>query len=345
MKFVKTKAWKVFMSRLYGWGASIVILGALFKIQHYPYAGVMLVVGMVTEAIVFFFSAFEPLHEEPDWSLVYPELAGIEGAEPRKYDGGSRAITQNVTISNTLDKLLEDANIGPELIGNLSKGLQNLSENAAKMADLSNAAVVTNGYIQNVESASKSVVELSQSYKNAAEYLKHDLSLSQEYGNSLKSAVTSMNNLSETYQKTAQTAKESLDVSSQFNNSIKNVTTYTDQLGESYSKNAALLTKAVEALEGNATSGQTYSEQLQKTANNLMALNTAYELQLQAAGNQSASSEKLQKTVGSLVDNLNESLVNTKQYKEEIERLNANIRALNNVYGNMLSAMNFNAPR
>ncbi len=344
MKFVKTKAWRTFMSRLYGWGASVVIIGALFKIQHYPYAGLLLLIGMITEAVVFFFSGFEPLHEEPDWSLVYPELAGLEATEPRKFEG-VRAVTQNVTISNTLDKLLEDANIGPELIGNLSAGLKNLSENAAKMADLSNAAVVTNGYIQNVENASKSVVELSQSYKNAAEYLKHDLSLSQEYGNSLKSAVTSMNQLSETYQKTAVTARESLDVSSQFNNSIKNATTYSDQLGESYSKNAALLTKAVEALEGNASSGQVYSQQLQKTANNLMALNTAYELQLQASGNQSAATEKLQQTVGSLVDNLNLSLVNTKQYKEEIEKLNANIRALNSVYGNMLSAMNFNVNR
>ncbi|MDX9940589.1 MAG: gliding motility protein GldL [Bacteroidales bacterium] len=332
------------MSRLYGWGASIVILGALFKIQHYPFAGLMLVVGMVTEAIVFFFSAFEPIHEEYNWALVYPELAGLDDVEPRKHDA-HRLVSQNVTVSNTLDKLLEDANIGPELIGNLSKGLHNLSENAAKMADLSNAAVITNGYIQNVEAASKSVVELSHSYKNAAEFLKHDLSLSQEYGNSLKSAVTSMNQLSETYQKTAQTAKESLDVSSQFNSSIKNVTSYTDQLGESYSKNASLLTKAVEALEGNATSGKTYSEQLQKTANNLMALNAAYELQLQAAGNQSDSTEKLHKAVGSLVDNLNDSLSNTKQYKEEIEKLNANIRALNSVYGNMLSAMNFNTPR
>lgn len=344
MKFVKTKAWKVFMSRLYGWGASIVILGALFKIQHYPYAGAMLIIGMVTEAIVFFFSAFEPIHEEYNWALVYPELAGLDDVEPRKHDG-HRLVSQNVTLSNTLDKLLEDAKIGPELIGNLSRGLNNLSENAAKMADLSNAAVVTNGYIQNVETASKSVVELSHSYKNAAEFLKHDLSLSQEYGNSLKSAVTSMNQLSETYEKTAQTAKESLNVSSQFNNSIKNVTSYTDQLGESYSKNAALLTKAVEALEGNANSGKSYGEQLQKTANNLMALNAAYELQLQAAGNQSESTEKLHKAVGSLVENINESLGNTKQYKEEIEKLNANIRALNSVYGNMLSAMNFNNPR
>jgi len=343
MKFVKTKAWKVFMSRLYGWGASIVILGALFKIMHWPFAGPMLIIGMGVEAVVFFFSAFEPLHEEPDWSLVYPELAGIDGGEMRT--GLTRAVTQNVTVSNTLDRLLEEADIGPELIGKLSMGLQSLSNNVAKMSDISNAALVTNSYIQNVETASKSVLELSQSYKNTAEYLKHDLSLSQEYGTSLKNAVTSMNLLSDTYQKTAQTAKENHEISAQFNHNLRNVADYTEQLSDAYSKNASLLAKSVEALEGNTSGGKVFSEQLQKSANNLMALNAAYELQLQASGGQVAASDKLHQAVGSLVDNLNISLNSTQEYKNEIEKLNSNIRALNNIYGNMLSAMNFNAPR
>jgi len=69
------KGFKRNMARLYGWGAAVVILGALFKIQHYPGAGIMLVVGLGTEAIIFFFSGFEPPHEDVDWSLVYPELA------------------------------------------------------------------------------------------------------------------------------------------------------------------------------------------------------------------------------------------------------------------------------
>ena len=65
------------MAKLYGIGASIVILGALFKIQHIPGGGLMITLGLATEAIIFFFSAFEPLHEELDWTLVYPELAGM----------------------------------------------------------------------------------------------------------------------------------------------------------------------------------------------------------------------------------------------------------------------------
>ena len=63
------------MAKMYGIGAAVVIVGALFKINHYPYASEMLIVGLGTEAIIFFFSAFEKPHEEPDWSLVYPELA------------------------------------------------------------------------------------------------------------------------------------------------------------------------------------------------------------------------------------------------------------------------------
>ena len=71
------KKFKQFMARLYGWGASIVIIGALFKIQHWPVSGFFLVLGLGTEAVIFFFSAFEPPHEDVDWSLVYPELAGM----------------------------------------------------------------------------------------------------------------------------------------------------------------------------------------------------------------------------------------------------------------------------
>jgi gliding motility-associated protein GldL len=70
-----SKGWKKFMAKLYGFGAAVVIVGALFKIMHWPFAGPMLVIGLSTEALIFIFSAFEPIHEDPNWELVYPELA------------------------------------------------------------------------------------------------------------------------------------------------------------------------------------------------------------------------------------------------------------------------------
>ncbi|TVQ86404.1 MAG: gliding motility protein GldL [Bacteroidetes bacterium] len=354
MKFAQSKGFKILMSRLYGWGASLVILGALFKINHYPGAEYMLIIGLGTEAIIFFFSGFEKPHEEPDWSLVYPELAGIDTDDTSKSldrdrRGGQMIAgttnVQSIALSSNLDKMLEEANIGPELIENLSRGLKNLSDNASRLADVSNAAVATQGYIQNMEAASQSVLELSQSYKNTNEYLKHDLSLSEEYANSLRNAVGSMNQLSETYKDTASSVKENLKTSEDYNESIRNITGYTNELAANYGKSSELLMKTVEALESSTNQGAGYSEQLQKTSQNLEALNAVYELQLQASDAQYQSTSKVQETFSKLVDNLNETAGSTEKYKEEMAALTKNIAALNSVYGNMLTAMNFNAPR
>ena len=92
-ELVQSSGWKNFIAKLYGLGASVVIIGALFKIQHWPMAGLMLSIGLITESVIFFFSAFEPLHEEVDWSLVYPELAGIpedETAELSAHGGNTQ---------------------------------------------------------------------------------------------------------------------------------------------------------------------------------------------------------------------------------------------------------------
>src|SRR6266487_2325010 len=97
------KNFKKFMARLYGWGASIVIIGALFKIQHYPMAGFALVLGLGTEAVIFFFSAFEPPHEDVDWSLVYPELAGMQDEDPAER---KKRKSVKDPVAQYLDKLL-----------------------------------------------------------------------------------------------------------------------------------------------------------------------------------------------------------------------------------------------
>ena len=130
-----SKKWKNFMAKLYGWGASLVIVGALFKIEHWPGASLFLVIGLTTEAVIFFFSAFEPPHEDPDWSLVYPELATgdrAEGDEFKKED--QRSVTEQ------LDDMLESAKIEPELIESLGQGLRSLSDQARQMNEITGAA-------------------------------------------------------------------------------------------------------------------------------------------------------------------------------------------------------------
>ncbi|PIZ05849.1 MAG: gliding motility protein GldL, partial [Flavobacteriales bacterium CG_4_10_14_0_8_um_filter_32_5] len=114
----ETKKGKTVMGLLYGLGAAVVIVGALFKIMHWPGAGPMLVVGLSTEALIFAVSAFEPQHLPLDWTLAYPELAGMDDEDGHGKRGN--AVEQ-------LDTMLEEAKIGPELIESLGQGLRSLS--------------------------------------------------------------------------------------------------------------------------------------------------------------------------------------------------------------------------
>src|SRR5690554_2132552 len=161
-----SKGWKKFMAKLYGWGAAVVILGALFKIQHWPGAGLMLTIGLTVEAIIFFFSAFEPLHEEVDWSLVYPEL---RSGEPAREVALNRA--DEGSLTEQLDHMLEEAKIEPELIASLGEGMRSLSMQASKLTDITDASVATGEYTESLRGASEKVSQLSSTYAQASEAL------------------------------------------------------------------------------------------------------------------------------------------------------------------------------
>lgn len=168
------------MPKIYGIGAAVVIVGAMFKILHLPGANEMLMIGLTTEALIFFLSAFEPKHAELDWAKVYPELADdYEGpkAQPRaavSSGGGQGAISQK------MDDMLSKAKIGPELIDSLGKGMQAMASSAQKMANLSDAAVATNEYANNVKTASKSLVDMNKSYAVTAQSMSGMASASQD---------------------------------------------------------------------------------------------------------------------------------------------------------------------
>lgn len=164
-KLVRSKGYKNFMAKLYGIGAAVVILGALFKILHLPGANVMLMAGMCTESIIFLFSAFEPLHVEYNWALVYPELAiGTEEETEKKSRKEKKQLAQG-TPTQQLDRMLEEAKIGPELIESLANGMRNLGDNAKKISGVVDAAAVTDSYVSNLTKAGESVRNLSLQYE------------------------------------------------------------------------------------------------------------------------------------------------------------------------------------
>ena len=160
--------YKTIMPKVYGIGAAVVIVGALFKILHLTGADEMLMLGLSTEAIIFFLSAFEPPHADPDWSKVYPELS-------EEFEGPVSATATRISNKPAagdspllkIDEMLKTAKVDQNLLDNLGKGLTNLATSASQMNSLSNAAVATNEYAKNVQSASTSLAEMNKSYGTA----------------------------------------------------------------------------------------------------------------------------------------------------------------------------------
>ncbi len=331
--FVRRRGFRNFMAKLYGWGASVVILGALFKINHYPFANEMLVVGLGTEAIIFFFSAFEPPYVEPDWSLVYPELGGLYHGDGLGEGKKQKKPTQE------LDDLLKQANIDKQLIDRLGDGLKKLSDNTAKLSDITDAAGATNEYVAKVRGASKSAENLSKSYDLTSETLQKDAGASAHYMNSIKNAGDNAASLSNTYKEASEILKNDIMVTKEFTGSMKVAMQSANSLAEQYTKSAEVLSLSAKQLDFSAVDGKSYNEKLHQISDKLAALNSVYELQLQGSNEQIQSTAKVRETMTELLKNMKESADTMAVYKEQMNLLTQRISSLNEVYGGMLTAM------
>lgn len=299
---VESSGWKKFMAKLYGWGASVVIIGALFKIQHMKGAGLLLMIGLLTEATIFFFSAFEPLHEELDWTLVYPELAGMS-----EQDEMDELKQMNVTSGSRplerIEDLLGDSSISESTIKGIGAGLERLNTAASGIAEISGATAATREFLKNIQTA-----------------------------------ATSVGSMNETYNATALTIKESAgSLASAYLQSA-------DQIAKSGTEVAGSYLKIADTLKGEqdiiAQSGRVHEQHLEALNKNLSALNAVYELQVKEGSDHLKGSQKVYAGIEDMVLRLKDSIDETGRYKDEIVKLRDNLSSLNNIYGNMLSAMN-----
>jgi hypothetical protein len=149
----EAKWYKTMMPKLYGWGAAVVILGALFKIEHLPFASEMLIVGLSLEAIIFFFSAFEKPPTETDWSLVYPELAHMEDPNSAKRP------------AQQLDDALAKAKIDNDLVESLNEGLRSFGDSARQLNETITAASGISEYNSQIQEGVKNMNALNSLYE------------------------------------------------------------------------------------------------------------------------------------------------------------------------------------
>lgn len=342
-QLTKSRGFKVFMAKLYGIGAAVVIMGALFKITHIAYADEMLFVGLTTEAIIFFFSAFEPPHVEPDWSLVYPELAGmyhkVDSSDDFPEFMDEMESTKDMSVTQQLDLLLSEAKIDNELIESLGTGLRNLSASAGNMNQMANAAEANTVFVENVKNASSSISNLTTSYEKVSNALGHDLEATSKYQSNILGASEAASSLTSAYTKVAESLNNDMTSAGEFSAKVQIAAQSASMLAEEYQKSIALMRHSAEVLNFTAIDSGDYNEELQKISSNLSALNAVYELQLQSSNEQVESTAKVQESMTKFLENLNRSIETTRQYQQGVESLTQNVEAMNKVYGNMLSAM------
>ena len=175
-KITEAKWYKVMMPKLYGWGASLVIIGALFKIQNWPFAGLFLTIGLTTEAVIFFFSAFEKQYEDYDWSLVYPELAHMEDPSAKK-------------PAQQLDEALQRAKIDNELIESLNEGLRSFGDATTKLNETIAAAASINDYNDQIQEGVKNMNALNSLYELQLQASNQQMEATNHFLNNLQSSV------------------------------------------------------------------------------------------------------------------------------------------------------------
>jgi gliding motility-associated protein GldL len=277
-ELVQSSGWKNFISKLYGLGASVVIIGALFKIQHWPFAGAMLTIGLMTEAVIFFFSAFEPLHEEVDWTLVYPELAGIPEDESELPAGGKHRDARfagavgggaGSAALAKFDEMLEKAEITPDLFQKLGGGMKKLSEATANMNAMGDVSAASSKYMSTIKTADESLGKLAESYQSTTKVIN-------ETGSNYKNIADSLSVI-ETGGKSYQQQLESLNKNLSALNAAYEL--QVKGAGE-HTKESDALYKGLQGLMKDLTdsAGDTkkYREQISKLNENLTALNSVY---------------------------------------------------------------------
>jgi len=337
----ESNGWKNFMAKLYGIGAAVVIIGALFKIQHWAGAGYMLTVGLGTEAIIFFFSAFEPLHEEDDWSLVFPQLGGLGDDDevikptyptPTVGGGGPSAIEK-------FDKLLENAEINPGMFDKLGEGLNSLSKTTASLGDMTDATVATTEYADNVKVAAETVTKLTDVYQQSTESVSESAAdLSEAYSKAANNVSGSGENFADVLNKSSESLTEIIDQSG--NDFASTIAKAGDDFAVSYGQLADSMNIDFSSVtEGN----KTYVDHLDSLNKNLSALNAVHELELQSTNDRLQTSQELYDGIEEMMGSMKNTLGEAHRYNENLENLNQKLNALNNVYGGMLNAMNVNS--
>jgi len=250
--FFASRKYKLITKYVTGYGASVVILGALFKIMHWPGANEMLIIGLITEACIFAFIAMEPLHEEVDWTRVFPELGVEENNDENRLlpllkkggmGGGGGAADQ-------LAKELDKAGIDQALLAKLKDGMSNLADNAKSLGAISTAAGATDSYVKSLETASEGLNKLTEQYATSASAIAGIAGEGQgNFGAEMQKLGQNLGALNNVYELQLKSSQDYLESMTQMSSLQENIKTIMADLAASakdtasYRENMAMLSQ------------------------------------------------------------------------------------------------------
>jgi gliding motility-associated protein GldL len=225
----------------------------------------MLVVGLSTEALIFIFSAFEPIHEDPNWELVYPELA-LGHSDDLDHDSlpaAGRGGKGN-GITDQLDKMLEEAKIDGALLERLGDGMRALGENAAQLKGVTSAAAATDSYVSSLQAASDKVANLSAAYERASVSISGmtaDTKEGESFGEQMQKVSKNLAALNNVYELQLKGSSSHLEATEKFQ---------------------AQVTEMMANLSASAEDTRLYKENMAMLSKNLTDLNNVYGNMLKA---------------------------------------------------------------
>ncbi len=262
--FFVTNQGKYLKNLIIGLGASVVLLGALFKIQHWPFAGVMLTAGMCTEAFIFAMLGLLPPHHDYYWERFYPNIT--EDPHVEAYRKGIKLGDASKGLpSKSLEKMMEDAQLNPANLKRLSDNFQRFGQTVEQIKDISDVTAATGAYSKSAREAADALSEMKDTFKGATNTL------------------------------------------SSFNEAAEDTSKFHDQV--------VVLSR------------------------NLGTLNQIYEVELSDANNHLKAMNKFYSNLVNASDAMATSATDANNAKDQIALLAKNLTVLNQVYGNMLSAM------
>lgn len=205
---------------VYSFGAAIVILGALFKMTHWhigPITGnVALAAGLITEALIFLFFAFDPPKSEESyaWENVYPELLD-ETAErqPKKVIAKVENKELEVSLSDKLDKMLADAKLDVNLFERLRGGIDKFSSSVDQINQTVDVSASTHKYNEQLNLAASHLESMNALYalqleqgqkqsefsKKYVEDIQKSAAHSEKFNEELQGLTGNLNNLNRVY--------------------------------------------------------------------------------------------------------------------------------------------------